>query len=218
MAPAISFGAGCAPCSTIRARWAIRPTQLLVNNSWGSGMAVDETLARRMIADSAQLGLEMFHLDAGWFRDVGDWQRGSGQISARHRERRRLCPPARPEVWPVGGLDAGRHVDRARRTQCDRSRHAHWLIADPPAGWKHSEPFKGITIDLGVPAAEAWAARELERIVSEYHLDMLEHDGYLVAQGSSRGSIIPRRRRARQHCASMRIPDSSGPRAPTRPT
>src|SRR5438105_9909328 len=22
----------------------------------------------------SQLGLEMFHLDAGWFRDVGDWQ------------------------------------------------------------------------------------------------------------------------------------------------
>ena len=26
-----------------------------------------------MIADSAGLGLEMFHLDAGWFRGVGDW-------------------------------------------------------------------------------------------------------------------------------------------------
>jgi hypothetical protein len=61
-----------------------------------------------------------------------------------------------------------------------------WLIADPPSAWKHAEPFKGITIDLGVPAAKAWAARELERVVSAYHLDMLEHDGYLVAQGSSR--------------------------------
>ena len=47
---------------------------LLVNNSWGSGMAVNEDLAQRMIIESAQLGLEMFHLDAGWFRDVGDWQ------------------------------------------------------------------------------------------------------------------------------------------------
>jgi hypothetical protein len=63
-----------------------------------------------------------------------------------------------------------------------------WLIADPPAGWKHREPFKGITIDLGVPSARVWAERELERIVSDYHLDMLEHDGYLVAQGSSRAN------------------------------
>jgi len=45
----------------------------MVNDSWGSGMAVDEDLAHRMIVDSAQLGLEMFHLDAGWFRGVGDW-------------------------------------------------------------------------------------------------------------------------------------------------
>ena len=44
-----------------------------VSNSWGSGMQVDEALALRMIADAKELGLEMFHLDAGWFRGVGDW-------------------------------------------------------------------------------------------------------------------------------------------------
>src|SRR5437588_1409512 len=71
---------------------------LTVNNSWGSGMAVNETLARRMIVDSAQLGLEMFHLDAGWFRGVGDWQADPGKVSARHREGRRLCPPTRAQV------------------------------------------------------------------------------------------------------------------------
>jgi hypothetical protein len=159
---------------------------LLVNNSWGSGMAVDEALARRMIEQSARLGLEMFHLDAGWFRDVGDWQ-------------------ANPDKFPHGiagvadfahghGLKFGLWVDwtQAGTSSEPGALNVHdptvkdWLIADPPAGWKHSEPFKGITIDLGVPAAKLWAQRELERIVSEYHLDMLEHDGYLVAQGSSR--------------------------------
>jgi Melibiase/Glycosyl hydrolase family 36 C-terminal domain len=161
---------------------------LMVNNSWGSGMAVDETLAQRMISESAQLGLEMFHLDAGWFRAVGDWQ-------------------ADPKKFPHGiaevadyahrhGLKFGLWIDW---TQAGTSREPgalnvddpterDWLIADPPVHWKHSEPFKGITIDLGVPAAKAWAARELDRIVSDYHLDMLEHDGYLVAQGSSRSS------------------------------
>jgi hypothetical protein len=158
----------------------------LVNNSWGSGMAVDETLAHRMIAESAQLGLEMFHLDAGWFRAVGDWQ-------------------ADPAKFPHGiasvadfahrhGLKFGLWIDWTQAgtsnspgaLRVDDATARDWLIADPPAGWKHSEPFKGITIDLGVPAAKAWAARELERIVNDYHLDMLEHDGYLVAQGSSR--------------------------------
>src|SRR5262249_33086811 len=46
---------------------------MVVNNSWGSGMQIDESQARRMIRDSAELGFEMFHLDAGWFRGVGDW-------------------------------------------------------------------------------------------------------------------------------------------------
>jgi Melibiase/Glycosyl hydrolase family 36 C-terminal domain len=159
---------------------------LLVNNSWGSGMAVDEALAHRMIEQSAQLGLEMFHLDAGWFRDVGDWQ-------------------PNPRKFPHGiasvadyahqhGLKFGLWVDwtQAGTSSEPGALNVHdptvkdWLIADPPADWKHNEPFKGITIDLGVPAARLWAQRELERIVSDYHLDMLEHDGYLVAQGSSR--------------------------------
>jgi hypothetical protein len=158
----------------------------MVSNSWGSGMAVNEALAQRMITDSAQLGLEMFHLDAGWFRGVGDWQ-------------------ADPAKFPKGiasvadfahrhGLKFGLWVDWAQAGTSNEPGALNvgdpairdWLIADPPAGWKHTEPFKGITIDLGVPAAQAWAARELERLVSDYRLDMLEHDGYLVAQGSSR--------------------------------
>jgi hypothetical protein len=159
---------------------------LLVDNSWGSGMAIDETLARRMILESAQLGLEMFHLDAGWFRDVGDWH-------------------VDPKKFPHGiasladfahrhGLKFGLWMDwtqagtstQAGALNVDDPATREWLIADPPAGWKHSEPFKGITLDLGLPAVQTWAARELERVVHDYHLDMLEHDGYLVAQGSSR--------------------------------
>jgi len=159
---------------------------LLVDNSWGSGMAVDEHLARRMIEDSAALGLEMFHLDAGWFRAVGDWRPNPAKFphgiasvaDFAHRQ----------------GLKFGLWIDWA---QAGTSRQPgaldiedpatrDWLIADPPAGWKYDEPFKGITIDLGVPAAASWAEHELERLVHDYHLDMLEHDGYLVAQGSSR--------------------------------
>jgi hypothetical protein len=158
----------------------------MVSNSWGSGMAVNETLAQRLITDAAQLGLEMFHLDAGWFRAVGDWQ-------------------ADPAKFPHGiasvadfahrhGLTFGLWIDWAQAGTSNEPGALNvadpairdWLIADPPAGWKHQEPFKGITIDLGVPAAQAWAARELERVATDYHLDMLEHDGYLVAQGSSR--------------------------------
>ena len=159
---------------------------LLVNNSWGSGTAVDEALAKRMIRDSRRLGLEMYHLDAGWFRAVGDWH-------------------ADPAKFPHGiasvadfahsqGLKFGLWVDftQAGVSSAPGARNVHdpvtrdWLIGDPPTNWQHREEFKGITMDLGVPAAKAWALQEVSRLVTENHLDMLEHDGYLVAQGSSR--------------------------------
>jgi alpha-galactosidase len=159
---------------------------LLVSNSWGSGMAVDETLAQRMIEDAAALGLEMFHLDAGWFRAVGDWQPDSAKfphgIAAladfAHSHGLRFG------LWVSWGQAGAAHDPGALSVISPVMRD--WAIADPPAGWNAPEPFKGVTVDLGVPAAEAWAGGELERLVGDYHLDMLEHDGYLVAQGSAR--------------------------------
>lgn len=159
---------------------------LLVSNSWGSGMAVDEALAHRMIEDAASLGLEMFHLDAGWFRAVGDWRVDPAKFPAGIA--------ALADFAHTQGLRFGLWVSWAQAGTSNApgalsiypAAMRDWLIADPPADWRAREPFKGITVDLGVPAAAFWAQRELERIVDDYHLDMLEHDGYLVAQGSTR--------------------------------
>jgi len=159
---------------------------LMVSNSWGSGMALDEPLAQHMIEDAASLGLEMFHLDAGWFRGVGDWRADPvkfphgidaiADFAHAHGVRFGLWVS-----WAQAGA-SGEPDALSVRDPVMRD----WLIADPPVGWQAPEPFKGITVDLGVPAAAGWVERELERIVGEDHLDMLEHDGYLVAQGSTR--------------------------------
>ncbi len=160
---------------------------LLVNNSWGSGFAVDAALAQRMILDSRELGLEMYALDAGWFRAVGDWH--ADPLKFPHG----LASVA--DFAHQSGLRFGLWVDWAQAglstepgaLNVHDARTRDWLIADPPPGWRQGEAFKGLTIDLGVPAAHQWAAAETERLVSENRLDMLEHDGYLVAQGSARG-------------------------------
>ena len=157
----------------------------LVNNSWGSGMAVDEKLALRMLRDSAELKFEMLHIDAGWFRGVGDWYPDPKKFPNGLR-------PIADEAHRLGlkfGLwtdwtQAALSIEPGALNVRDPKVN-DWVVADTPADWKPEE-FKGQTIDLGVPEAKAWAQKEVDRIVTDYHLDMLEHDGYLVAQGCDR--------------------------------
>ncbi len=160
---------------------------LVVNNSWGGGMAVNEEVALRMIRDSAELGVDMFHIDAGWFRGVGDWYpdpqkfpRGLAPIAEdahKHGLRFGLWID-----WTQAGLSTEKGALNARDQKV-----RDWMVTDIPADWK-PEPFKGQTIDLGVPEAKHWAQNEVERVVTDYHLDMLEHDGYLVAHGCDRNN------------------------------
>jgi len=158
---------------------------LLVNNSWGSGMQVDEKLAMRMIGDSKELGLEMFHIDAGWFRGVGDWYpsptkfpHGLAPIAdAAHKVGLRFGIWV---DWTQAGLDT-----QPGALNVNDPKVQDWLVTDLPPDWKPEE-FKGQTVDLGVPAAHDYLAGEVKRMVDDYHLDMIEHDGYLVAKGCVR--------------------------------
>lgn len=191
-----AFSGGSDAAGNILRRWArkvlLNPADLanasyplLVNNSWGSGMEINEEGAHRMADDSAKLGLEMFHVDAGWFRGVGDWypnlQKFPHGIAALADDAHRL------------GLKFGLWVDwtQAGTDTAPGALNVHdpatrdWLTQDVAAGWK-PEAFKGLTIDIGHPPAREWCARELDRMAKDYHLDMLEHDGYLVAQGCVR--------------------------------
>lgn len=165
--------------------WKDQHYPLTVNNSWGSGMQVDEPLALRMIRESKDLGLEMFHMDAGWFRGVGDWYPNSKKFPHG------LAPIA--EEAHKQGLRFGIWVDWTQAAldtepgalNVRDPKVRDWMVTDLPPGWKPEE-FKGQTVDLGVPAAHDYLRKEVKRIVEDYHLDMLEHDGYLVAQGCMR--------------------------------
>lgn len=167
---------------TNQGAWKNSQYPLVVNNSWGGGMKVNEEIARHMILDSSALGFEMFHLDAGWFRGVGDWQ--PDPIKFPHG----LLPVV--EEAHAHGLKFGLWVDWAQAAlstapgalNARNPKVRSWLTTDLPANWKPDE-FKGQTIDIGDPPAKTWAMRETDRIVSDYKVDMLEHDGYLVAKG-----------------------------------
>ncbi|MDP9161241.1 MAG: alpha-galactosidase, partial [Acidobacteriota bacterium] len=154
----------------------------LVNNSWGGGMLVNDEISRRMIRDSAELGLEMFHLDAGWFRAVGDW------VPDPDKFPHGLQPIA--DEAHARGLKFGLWMDWAQAALATAPGALNirdpevrtWMTTNLPVTWRPEE-FKGQTFDIGVPEAKAWALRKTDQIVTDYKLDMLEHDGYLVAKG-----------------------------------
>src|SRR6185503_4602089 len=82
--------------------------------------------------------------------------------------------------WTQAGLSSEPGALNARDPKVRQ-----WMVTDLPKDWQ-PEPFKGQTIDIGVPEAKDWVQHEVERILTDYHLDMLEHDGYLVAHGCDR--------------------------------
>ena len=147
------------------ATWKDPQYPLTVNNSWGGGMQIDEKLALRMIDDSKQLGLEMFHIDAGWFRGVGDWfpnpqkfPHGLAFIAdAAHKQGLRFGLWV---DWTQAALDT---EPNALNVHDPKVRD--WLVTDLPPEWRPEE-FKGQTVDLGVPAAHDYLAKEVNRIVS----------------------------------------------------
>ncbi len=158
---------------------------MLVSNSWGSGMAIREEQAHHMIQDAAGLGLEMFHLDAGWFRGLGDWVSNPGKFPhgvdavADYAHKMGL----RFGLWTDWTQAGDSTQPRALSVRDPQVRD--WLTTDPPAHWKQEE-FKGITIDIGYPPARRWAEARVTKVIRDFHVDMLEHDGYLVAQGCDR--------------------------------
>jgi len=161
---------------------------LLVNNSWGGGMAVDERLARKMIDESAELGLEMFHIDAGWFRTVGDWRPDprkfpNGLAPVADYCHRKGLKFGMWVGWTQGG-DKADPVGAHRILSVNDTTMTPWFSLSFPANWKAGD-FTGATVCLAEPHAADWCLNMLRPIIKDARLDMLEHDQTMVVDGCS---------------------------------
>lgn len=158
----------------------------IVNNSWGSGMAVDEELARRMIDDAAAMGVEIFHIDAGWFQGVGDWHphrdkfpHGLAPIGDYVRKKGMLFG-----LWT--GWTQGGSTNRGLSTLAvNNPLQREWFTRDYPPTWRPND-FTGADVCLGCDAARAWCLGDLRRMVKEFKLDLLEHDQRMVVDHCNR--------------------------------
>jgi len=139
-------------------------------------------LIKENIDIAADLGCELYIIDAGWYGDepndwqanVGDWFAGPWlpdglePIVAHVRER-----GMRFALWVE--IEAAGSNSRLRRE------HPDWLLTrdgEPVAG--------GRALDLSNPDVAAWAESEIARLVERYDLDMfrIDHNHQLTPSGN----------------------------------
>jgi hypothetical protein len=145
-------------------------------NTWYSlGLAVDEVSCMRQLRAAADMGADVFHLDAGWYRAPGDW----------HPDPKRFPHGLRPLVEEAHrrGMKFGLWVAFTQISETLLKKHPDW-VTTPGARIDPHRPFsfRTLTICLGNPAARAWIRHELDRIVTDYGIDLLEYDQPMIEE------------------------------------
>lgn len=148
----------------------------LVVDTWGLEEDISEADVLRRMAVAADLGAEVFTVDKGWERSVGDWRPGDGFPGGLERlgdEASRLGLGL--GLWcAFGNADPRAPVVRE---------HPDWL-----ATWRGASPifsFGNHALCLGHEPARAWALAELDRLVREGGLTWLLHDFETIARCDS---------------------------------
>jgi alpha-galactosidase len=121
-----------------------------------------------------RLGFETFVPDAMWYTTDGDWRwdpsrflRGGGPIiDYTHQNGMKLGLWV---AWTHGG-------DSIHPDALNIFRHPDWATEALKPDWKAEEINWSTLIDLGYDPARDWATKELDRIVTDNHLDYLKHD------------------------------------------
>jgi hypothetical protein len=145
----------------------------LVANSWGVGEDTSTARILRMLEATAAVGAEVFVVDKGWERAVGDWHpndrfaEGLRMLSDRARERGLGFG-----VWCGWG-----NADPASAVA---GQHPEWL-----ARWRGDLPrlsSDNHALCLGHDPARDWVLGELGRLVEDFGLTWLLHDFETIAR------------------------------------
>lgn len=163
-------------------------TPLIVNNSWCLGLDINDNLSKSMIDDCASLGMEMFHIDAGWYNAVGDWHPNAakfpnGLAPIADYAHRKNIKFGLWVAWTQGG-DMKTYTNEMLTVF--NPAQAPWFTQDFAPDWT-AQAFSGATVCLSTTGPQSWAQTELGRIATSYGLDMLEHDQPMIPdQGCQR--------------------------------
>ncbi len=137
----------------------------VVWDSWGYQQKLNETILKRNAAAAAALGVELFVVDLGWSRMIGDWRDD-------------------PEKFPNGmrsisdyvhslGMKFGMHFALA-----EASADAPVLQAHPD--WTSTQSygyFNASSLCLSNGETRDWVIKEAIRLIDDYNVDWILQDG-----------------------------------------
>jgi alpha-galactosidase len=137
-------------------------TQLLVpcDQGYSTGDEFNESAVRNSIDVAADLGMEVFTLDAGWWDIVGDWYPSKTKFPNG-------LDPVREYIHEKGLL-FGLYIE---------AEGGRGPIEQSVTGKEHPDWFgpKGV-LNLSIPAAAEWMEAEICRVIDDYQPDLYRLD------------------------------------------
>lgn len=148
----------------------------VVWDSWRYKTGINEEILRANARIAAQLGIELFVIDLGWARQIGDWRED-------------------PQKFPTGlralsdyvhslGMKFGLHFPLAEAMQ-----NSPVLSENPD--WTSSESYAyydAKSICLGHQPVRDWITKEAVRMIDEYNVDWIVQDGENMVKQCSKSS------------------------------
>lgn len=148
------------------------PWPLVMYNTWyDRWQNLSEAHLLESVAAAAEVGCELFVVDAGWYGAHDDWSRALGDWTINRQRLPNGLAPVRDAARAAGmrfGLWV--EIECAHPESAVVREHPDWVLGG-------EEPASGRTcLDFGNPAALAWATGELDRIMREVGPDYLKMD------------------------------------------
>ncbi|MEZ5351068.1 MAG: alpha-galactosidase [Bryobacteraceae bacterium] len=145
-------------------------------DSWGYQEKIDEATLRRNAEIAARLGIEVFVVDLGWARAIGDWRHDPAKFPSGLR--------ALSDYVHSLGMRFGLHLPLA-----EASAQSPVLRQNP--GWTSSETyqyFNAESICLSHQPVRDWIIGETVRMIDDYNVDWILQDGENMVKHCTRTS------------------------------
>lgn len=153
-----------------------REVRPVLYNSWeAAGFTVDEAGQRKLAAQAAALGVELFVMDDGWFgarssdmAGLGDWQPNAARFP-------RGLGPLAEEVHRLGmGFGLWVEPEMVNPDSELYRRHPDWVLHFPNR--ERTELRNQLVLNFARPDVAEWAHGWLDRLVGKNDVDFLKWD------------------------------------------